>query len=166
MKVTGGWLWIRILLPHNKAIWMVITAYNHERVRWSCGQQLNIKFPFSNICDVFWCSLSGPKCWSFFIVSGQLFYSLSFNASQGEGGVYGGGGGRLYLASIILKPLSDYQYGHDGPLEPGYNVCTTYINNINMLSPWGEMLPGNGWIKLHQFQVELKTKVRALTHGK
>ena len=31
---------------------MVITAYNHERVRWSCGQQLNIKFPFSNICDV------------------------------------------------------------------------------------------------------------------
>ena len=35
----------------------------------------------------------------------------------------GGGGGRLYLASIILKPLSDYQYGHDGPLEPRYNVC-------------------------------------------
>ena len=27
-------------------------------------------------------------------------------------------------------------------------------------SSWGEMLPGNGWIKLHQFQVELKTKVR------
>ena len=52
--------------------------------------------------------------WSFIIVSIStivLLHQTQVNASRGWMSAEGGGGCQY---NIILKPLSDYQYGHDG----------------------------------------------------